>query len=605
MRPIASIVSLLVLLPSLPALAADTPRWSENVVVTATLSPEEESRIGVAATVITRRELEEHGAFTVIDALRLVPGLQVVQAGGDGALASIFLRGANSTHALVLVDGVRVNSPFFAGYDFSALTVDNVERIEIVRGPFSPLYGSDAMGGVVQVFTRSPGKGLSVRGTVESSGAGRFRGSAFVAHGFGTVGIGASYSDSSTDADRPNSHSRSRNGSAFASFEIGSRATVGFEAAVLDARTGVPGPVGAETPRAEGRFREERIAIPIRVLPAEGHETSIVLAHVASKPRYEDRDWGYEGRTDARTLQLRVSHSWRTRRQTLTAFASGERWEVSDESTMGSNLDGERTSLWGIGLEESIDLGRGWSTSVGMRHDRHGTFGSAWSPRATLAWLSGDGQWKLRASAGRAFRAPSVGELRYPFSGNPDLEPERSTSAEVGFERYLPGGRFEATVFWNRFTDLIVFDFPTLKNQNVGRALTWGVELGWRQSLTKEVSLDLGYTWLDTEDLETGLPLLRRPAHLAFAGIVARPTSRLTLSSRAVFVGRRDDVEPFFPYARVESASHVRWDATARMEWRHVVPYLRVENLLDREIEEARGYPGVGRRVSAGIEARY
>jgi outer membrane cobalamin receptor len=121
---------------------AQTAPVSDSVVVTATLSPEEERNLGSATTVITRREIESKGATTVLELLREVPGLDVARQGGDGSLTSVFLRGTNSTQALVLVDGARVNSPFFSGYDFSALTTENVERIEIVRGPFSALYGS-------------------------------------------------------------------------------------------------------------------------------------------------------------------------------------------------------------------------------------------------------------------------------------------------------------------------------------------------------------------------------------------------------------------------------------------------------------------------------
>ncbi|HMF08040.1 MAG TPA: DUF6580 family putative transport protein, partial [Thermoanaerobaculia bacterium] len=131
-----------------PARAQAPPPVSEDVVVTATAAPKEESEVGSATTVITRSEIEENSWKTVPDVLRAVTGATTTQSGGPGAQTSLFLRGAASTQTLVLVDGVRVNSPFFPGYDFGPLSTENIERIEVVRGPFSALYGSDAIGGV-------------------------------------------------------------------------------------------------------------------------------------------------------------------------------------------------------------------------------------------------------------------------------------------------------------------------------------------------------------------------------------------------------------------------------------------------------------------------
>ena len=134
--------------------------------------PEEEKEVGSAITVITRQELEKHESAVVSDVLRSVPGLDVTQYGQPGSLTSLFTRGTNSTQTLVLVDGVRMNSPYFSGYDWSGMTTENIERIEIVRGPFSALYGSDAIGGVVQVFTRPGAEGIVGRATGEAGNQG-------------------------------------------------------------------------------------------------------------------------------------------------------------------------------------------------------------------------------------------------------------------------------------------------------------------------------------------------------------------------------------------------------------------------------------------------
>src|SRR5262249_33909458 len=152
------------------------------------------------------------------------------------------------------------------------------------------------------------------------------------------------------------------------------------------------------------------------------------------------------------------------------------------------------------------------------------------------------GLWKVRASGGSGFRAPTVGELFYPFGGNPNLLPEKSVSAEVGAERYLGTGRAEVSLFWNDLKDLIVYDFTTQTNQNVGRARTRGVEVGWRQPVTASVFVDANYTYLDAEDRTTGEPLLRRPRHRASLGVDWRPIPGVDVYPRIMYVGSRADV---------------------------------------------------------------
>lgn len=577
--------------------------FAESVVVTATLSPEDERQLGSATTVITRDRIEASGAVTVLELLRSVPGLDVARQGTDGSVTSVFLRGAASTQTLVLVDGARVNSPFFAGYDFSALTTENVERIEIVRGPFSALYGSDAIGGVIQIFTRAAGGPATGRATLEAGSAGQRQGSAFVSGGLGPLGVAASFRDARVDGDRNNERWRERNGSFRLESRLAEGARIAVEGAILDGETGNPGPIGAENPSARGLFREERITVPVSFVPAPGHQANVMLASVSSKPSYRDPAGGFNSDTDARTLQGRVSDTWKFGAQAVTAFASWDRWRVDDRSTFGTNLDGRVSSLWGGGFQDALAFGS-FTAVAGVRYDRHSAFGSAWSPRATLAWVSTDALWKARVSAGRAFRAPTVGELYYPFFGNPSLEPERSSSYELGAERYVGGGRVEVSLFWNDLSNLISPDFSTSRNANIGRARTRGVEVLWRQRLLPSLEADATYTYLDAQDLQKGVGLLRRPRHRAALAVSWHPLSALTLSPRAVFVGTRPDVDAL-TFGRTESPSYTRFDLFARWELGHFAPYARAENLSDRRYAEVNGYPAPRRRWAGGVEMKF
>lgn len=600
---IAALAPALLLLPS-PAVGQAPPPVSDSVVVTATLTPEEERDLGSATTVITRAWIEKSGARTVADLLRAVPGVDVARQGEEGSLVSLFLRGSNSTHTLVLVNGARVNSPYFSGYDFSALTTENIERIEIVRGPFSALYGSDAIGGVIHIFTRPATARPSGRMILEAGSAGARQGSAFFSAGAGPFAAAATYRNGRVEGERVNSDWQEESGSLRLDGRIGEALRLTLEGAVVESDVGVAGPVGRPTPRARQGFREERVALPLTFHPAAGHEAGFLLAHVRSERFYEDPDSAFRADAHPVTIQARASDNFRLGIHDLTAFASWERGEVDDRSNFGVALQDESATLWGAGIQDALSLGKGFLATAGVRYDRHSDFGEALSPRGTLVWASRDALWKARASAGSAFRAPSVGELFYPFSGNPNLSPERVTSYEIGLERYLSGGRLEVSFFWNEFRNLILYDFVTSLNENVGRARTRGIELSFQQKIGDRAEIDTGYTFLDAEDRKTGKPLIRRPRHRGFLSLAWRPMPELTLSPRLIFTGRRKDADPVSG-AEVENPSHVRYDVFVRYDAGLLAPYARVENIADRGYEDVRGYPAPGRRASAGIEVEF
>ncbi|HLN80185.1 MAG TPA: TonB-dependent receptor [Thermoanaerobaculia bacterium] len=586
------------------ALAQAPPPLSDSVVVTATLTPEEERELGSATTVLTREWIEATGARNVADLLRQVPGLDVARQGSDGSLVSAFLRGANSPHVLVLMDGARLNSPYFSGYDFSVLTTENVERIEIVRGPFSALYGSDAIGGVIHIFTRPASTALSGRVALERGEAGLKHGSAFATAGSPGFGATASYSHDELGGDRANSDWRQDAGSVRLEGRFGDRLQVALEGSLVDADVGTPGPVGRETPRARQESREERLQLPVSFRPLEGHDATLLFARVASERTYSDPDAGFDSRSNPTTWQARLSDSFHVGRHELTGFTSWERWQVDDRSNFGVALDDDRSTLWGAGFQDSVALGGGAVATAGLRYDHHSDFGDAWSPRGTIAWTDPTARWKLRVSGGSAFRAPSVGELFYPFGGNPNLKPERVTSWEAGVERYFADGRLEVSLFWNELRNLIVFDFASSLNENVGRARTRGVEVAWRQKISKAVEVDAGYTWLEAKDRSTGADLRRRPRHRAFLSAALSPIERLTLSPRVTFVGRRGDADAITG-TDTQLPSYVRADVFARYDLGRLAPYARLENATDRRYEEVDGYPAPRRRWSAGMEVHF
>src|SRR5262249_46853241 len=202
------------------------------------------------------------------------------------------------------------------------------------------------------------------------------------------------------------------------------------------------------------------------------------------------------------------------------------------------------------------------------------------------------------------FRAPTVGELYYPFSGNPNLKPERSVSYEVGAERYLGDGRAEISLFWNDLTDLIVYDFNQQLNLNIGKARTRGVELGWRQSVLPNLAVDASYTYLDAENRVTGEQLIRRPHHAAGLGVSWRPVPAIEVYPRLLFVGARPDVSEVV--GPVTDPSRLTMDFTGRWQATEILaPYVRLTNAFNHAYDEAAGYPNPGRLGAGGVDVRF
>ncbi|HEY7862872.1 MAG TPA: TonB-dependent receptor, partial [Thermoanaerobaculia bacterium] len=585
----AAAVSALLLALAPHALAqAQVAPVAENIVVSATASPEEIDEVASSVTVVTREQIEQNGWKTVGDVLRSVPGVDVVTSGGPGSATSVFLRGANSQHTLVLIDGVRANSPFFPGYDFSLLSTRNVERVEVVRGPFSALYGSESIGGVVQVFTRPAGESFSATLAAEAGNADQRDLSAFATAGSKSVGVAASFRDRQEDGERKNDDWEDRSGSLRLEGRFANDFRVALEGSMVEGELGLPGPVGAESPDSRYTNRQETVILPASFTPADGHRAQVTLGWVRARPIFESP--GFVSETDAQTLQARAADTFTAGSHRITGFVEWQRWSVDDESNFGVALDGQRAEIWSVGAEDSADLSAAWQLTAGLRYDRHSEFGDALSPRAAISYRMRDG-WKLRASGGTGFRAPSVGELYYPFSGNPDLDPERSVSFDVGVEKQIPGGRAALAIFWSEFKDLIVFDFAIGVNFNVGRARSAGAELSWQQQVSPAVALDVGYTYLDTEDLDTGLPLIRRPEHSGFAGATFRPLERLVISPRAVYVGSREDVLATNSTVHVQQPPYGRVDFYTSYTFGVFTPFVRIRNLFDEEYSEANGYP--------------
>jgi vitamin B12 transporter len=576
-------------------------RFSDSLVVTPSLDAEPRDDTPATVTVIDAQEIEDRQVRDLADLLWSVLGVTVAQAGAPGQQTSVFTRGANSNQTLLLWNGMPLNDPFFGDVNWQFVPTEGVERVEVVRGPFSALYGSNAVGGVVQVLT----------GTRHGLGADLEGGE----HGYarGALAAGANLGGVQLDLT---GHARRDDGTLNNDFFDGEEAvaralwaalpgtSLGVLARANDARTGVPFSAGIPTPETRISWREREVALP---LDATGGRW-LVDAQL-SDTRFDDTfrspddPFGaFASDTHSETFAGRAVgsyHLWRQAGQDLEVSlgTEGQSFRVTNQDVFGTNLDRAHQRTW-AGFGQASYGGGPVRLDAGLRRDDNDVYGGQTSLRAGGVWRIAGGT-RLRASYGQAFRAPTLGELFFPFSGNPNLRPETGTSYEVGLEQDTGPWRLAVTGFENRQRNLIVFDNVTSQDVNVGRARSRGLEglVGFRRGI---VSAQLNGTRLEAVDRTTGLELLRRPRWSANLLATARPGPwSFTFTGR--YVGERADLDPS-TFARRTNPGFVRLDlAASRRALPWLWPFARIENLADRRYAEVLGYPSPRRTLIGGV----
>jgi vitamin B12 transporter len=638
--------------PDTSGVPADTFRLP-GLVATAVRVPMPVEALPTPVTVLTGEELRERGVRTVADALRAVPAAAIVQAGPAGSQTSLFLRGGQSGYVKVLVDGVPVNDPGGA-LDLADLTTDQVERIEIVRGPASVLYGSDAVTGVVQVFTRrgqgAPTLSLSTVGGRGERRHDRDRFSALDAAGTlsgsaGAVGYTLGGGRSWNAGAYPiNSDRRIDVLNGRIDWAPSPRTELAFTGRISDSDTGFPtdgaGNLVDLNARLErrsltasveaGQRLGDRLAARIQVGLLERDQLARdepdgpadTLGVFATRLGGHLRRLAADARLDLQLPRGTIAslgaalHDQRGR----SSYASDSEWGPYDhEAGFRRRNRGTYAQL----LAEPVDR---LNVTGGIRLDHNDLFGTFFTHRIGVSY--GLGATRVRGALGRAFREPTFAESfgsGFGDRGNPDLVPESSRSWEVGMDRDLVRGvRLGLTWFDQRFQDMIQFSAapgdPDDPNYfNVGAARARGVELT-TQARRGPVAVDGSYTWLATRVLDPGLatdagfvqgePLLRRPAHAAgLTGRYRLPHGSAGLSIH--HVGERYDLDfgAGFPAPRVTMPAYT----TVGLAAEHALPIrtgpaldllVRLENLLDARYDPVHGFPAPGRLVAVGLRLR-
>jgi outer membrane cobalamin receptor len=634
---------------SAPAPAA--PTIHETVVVTATGRDMPESKVGASITVLDRREIEQRHALSTIDLLRTIPGIVAVRSGGVGNLTGVFVRGGESTYNKVLLDGMPLNEPGGA-FNFASLSPENIDRIEVLRGAHSALFGSDAMASVIQLFSARPASGrpqLSL-----TAAAGNFATTHLSAGGGARAGA-MEYSIFGSRLDtanqEPNNEHTTSTVSGHASRSLRSGASARLLGRAEFGRAGVPGTTAFGRPDMDASFRQRNgnflggwnQPIGSRITQQTNYayivtkyRSTNLVRDLPFTPTFGDlvaqfpsSDFLYDSETDLTRHHFEYrADAAVARNHTLTAaFAyDGERGELTNHLQRTAPQRPERNNTGTTIQYEGI--GERVSVVGGIRFENNGSFGFYAAPRLAVSWLlqAGEdafGATRVRGSAGRGIKEPLLIQSYSPspsFLGNPNLKPERSRGFDVAVEQQFAGNRLsiEAAYFANHFDDLISlgpFDPATFAAQyeNIGETRASGLELSGTAVLGGSLRLGGAYTLLDSKVIRSissspifapGRSLYRRPRHSgSLQASYAR--NRLTLAAGGVFVGSRVDTDFNFP-SITSNEGYAIWNASGEIRVAgRTGAFITIDNLADSNYMEPLGYRGLGRTIRAGLRARF
>jgi len=579
---------------------ADEPSVDVTVVYGATRSDAKATDVAATVNSIGVEEIERLPVRNVADLLRTVPGVHLVQQGSRGGAAGLFIRGANSNQTLVVVDGVRINNPMTGGVDLGNLTLDQVQRIEVVKGPFTTLYGSDAVGGVVYVFTKS-GAQVEDRAKIGAGGFGTYTASAVVGDGQGDRGWTLSGSWIDTDGTR----------------DINSDYS-GFTAA---GRFDTPLAGGVLT--LSGRYQSYERGVPGSTFfpsPTDRQDYSTILGSLHWKREgmssrdtvrlgmwQEDYTLDYLdflatpqiSQADPTCLEANWQHDFLLGNGEVNLGLDWRRFEGDYRDTATGTYNEENDSK-AVYAQVQLRPGRNWRLLGGARLQDDDLFDTDPTWRFGATRLLDGGRAGLWAGWGTAFKAPTFNDLFFPGSGNTGLRPETSEGWEIGaWDSLGDVGQAEIVFFRHDFEDLIQwapgpggFWFP----YNIGTARTHGVELSLSGRLNDNLDHRLAVSTLNWST--NGDPLLRRPdLQFSYGLNYSGESTRVHLDS--YFVGKRQDIFGFAtlpadPYFVVNlGAEYALDDATGL--------WMNVENLFDYDYEAAGGYPSPGFTVVAGV----
>jgi vitamin B12 transporter len=636
-------------------LAPEEPVELGQIVVTATKTEVPLKNVAASVTVITKEEIEARQATEIPSLLREVPGLNVTQQGSRGSTTTVFPRGGNSNFNLVLIDGVKVND---AGgfFDFGDLSTDNIERIEIIRGPQSALYGADAMGSVIQIFTKRGTGAPRIEASFAGGNLNTFEEKVNLSGAAGQVGYSLAVGRTDTDGSLPiNNAFRETTVSGRLDYQVEKALDLNFTVRYTDSEFQFP--TGVAGDRFEPLDPNQSSDRQRLVLSGKASHSLTPWWQQTFQIGWYQQDFAFDDRFDPccdfSTLQSRneeqrfsLDYFWNLAAPTVLGISNlvtagfAYEWQGFDQRTVitdtdfpfsSSNSDSRDNKAFY--LQNQLEWQKRFFLTAGFRVDDNSTFGTEVTPRVSVAYVIPVTETKIRGSYGEGIKEPTFIDIfgdGSEFSrGNVNLKPERSRSWEIGLDQSVLKGfaDLSATYFHQRFEDLItavfVPDPPSgfFRAENLRSASAEGVEVAARMRPGFGLTVSGTYTFLETKVLDDGgvesvavqegKPLIRRPKHSGSL-IIDHVWNRLHSNLTATFVGDRPDAffDPVtFQSQRVTAKGYATVDVAAsyrllkdRYHLRELTAFGKILNLFDEKYEQIFGFSAPGITFLLGLK---
>jgi vitamin B12 transporter len=573
------------------------------------------AKSGSAVTVITRDDIEKTQATAVIDVLRTVPGVQVSQYGGPGKQAAVRLRGAPAHHTLVLIDGMEVADTSSAqqSYDFGHLMVTDIERIEVLRGPQSTLYGADAIGGVVHIITRKGKGALQGRAALEigsfntqnlmlaASGAADKIDYAVSVNGYRSNGFNIAHHSPASDEDDgyKNITLNTRFGAQL-SENVRIDTALRYMHSDVETDAWVSGRAADSNDEMRKKELAARAALTFDTFGKTLQHVLAVNHTMARRDGYttnDQRTWFYDGWKD----KLEYQGTWRRYQGHTVVFGMESETEFAETGPeFGKGQDDSVTSngFYGNYLAEITDDA---TLSAGVRVDAHQDYGTNFTYRLTGSYAFPAYGMRLHSSVGTGFRAPSLFELYDPTYGNAALDPEKSLGFDFGVAGAFLNDKLhtDITLFHTRTTNLI--QWAASGYTNVGKTLAKGIEAQVQADILPTLSIDATYTYTNAKNTQTDQSLARTPDHTASVGVTYWALDDLETQLRWRGASNTRDSA-----TNNKIGGYGVFDVKARYLLNdHIALKGRVENLLDKRYEEYDTYATSGVAVYAGVDVAF
>jgi vitamin B12 transporter len=617
---------------------ADLSEGPDTIVVTATRLPTPEAQVASSISVMNADDIAARQIQNLPDLLQQMPGLNVVQTGGPGSQASVFMRGTNSNHTKVFVDGIDVSDPTnpTGAFDFSQFLTQDIDRVEVLRGPQSGLYGSDAIGGVINIITRSGSGPAQLTASAEggsfdtfnqavgvSGSLDQFHYAASVEHFHaGETPVTPLYSLAPGER-RIDDYDDDLTASTKLGYDIIEGLDVGLVARYTTTHLRFTSDnfdlyplIYPDTSQSEDDARQMYTRATIHAVTFGGaFEQTLGVAYSNLKSSDSSPD---DPRAD--NAGDRVKADWQgsirvAADEKLIIGAEHQHDEISLPVSADTNIESGYAEL-------QSGVGSSFFNTASIRFDDNDRFGSKTTFRLAPVYLIEETGTKLKASVGTGFKAPTLDELfeNFPaffFFANPNLRPESSLGWDVGFEQALPGWpagspaarsalRFGVTYFHNYIKNLIADNVDDTSYTNIGRAVTDGVESFVAFQALQNLTVRLDYTYTQATDEILHQELLRRPKHKADLNLGWQATQRLNLNVTVLGTGSWIDGNRDFTIARLTAPGYVTANLAGSFDvTQQLAVYARIDNLFNHHYEEPIGYLQPTLAAYAGVKVKF